>query len=107
MGIVVEIPVNTRCHRRNVAALDARLAILVCNDKGLLAVAADALVDNGDKAVSCAVATNAVEQVSHSGRICGDCCKCLHASQGQKHNEEFDAFEVMFVMPHRCMGLNG
>ena len=87
VGIVIEIPVDTRGDGQRRTTLDAGFAVLCGNGKNVFAAAFERLVHDGHEAVCRATATDAVEQSRHGFGVRGRChhgCCCQREQNSEK-----------------------
>ena len=87
VGIVIEIPVDTRGDGQRRTTLDAGFAVLCGNGKDVFAAAFERLVHDGHEAVCRATATDAVEQSRHGFGVRGRChhgCCCQREQNSEK-----------------------
>ena len=87
VGIVIEIPVDTRGDGQRRTTLDTGLAILCGNGENVFAAALERLVHDGHETVCRATAADAVEQSRHGFGIRGCChhgCCCQREQNSEK-----------------------
>ena len=95
VGVVVEIPVDTRRHGKDAVTLDAGFSVLRGDDKDVFAVGAEGIVHDGDDAVRRTCATDAVEHAGDYGGVRlrrsedRTPCRAKQCEHGQKVEDSF------------------
>ena len=91
---VVEIPVDTCCHRELAVALDTGLAVLCCNHENILAVLGEVGIDDNFEPVGSTVAANTVQEGCDSlfrcrfGSTCELLCICRQRCKQRKEQQQ-------------------